>query len=66
VNEVGTKGQVAIGFTRESFKMQSPPSVSLCEVIVWWRKVFDGASYLDQRRVNKFLSNVWEKIDFLW
>ncbi|CAA7012990.1 unnamed protein product [Microthlaspi erraticum] len=26
----------------------------------------DGANYLGQRRVNKFLCNVWEKVDFLW
>ncbi|KFK39672.1 hypothetical protein AALP_AA3G274300 [Arabis alpina] len=26
----------------------------------------DGANYLGQRQVNRFLCNVWEKVEFLW
>lgn len=36
------------------------------EVGILRRNWLDGATYLGQSRVNGFLCNVWEKVDFIW
>ncbi|XP_061337566.1 uncharacterized protein At4g14100-like isoform X2 [Gastrolobium bilobum] len=54
-----------------SFIYTLDPSNQECEVVnvsvgILRPNWLDGATYLGQQRVDNFLCNVWEKVDFIW
>ncbi|CAJ1974721.1 unnamed protein product [Sphenostylis stenocarpa] len=54
-----------------SFIYTLDPSHPTCQVIhvevgILRPNWLDGATYLGQQRVDNFLCNVWEKVDFIW